>query len=105
MNSHVPNDITRTDNMIARLDLRNLPCASQAVCMYHQEGGRISDESQFGEDPLLGDDAKASIRASAFGDRYPSFDAIFHDLVNSNPSLFKNALLFYIDITYRLSRS
>jgi ribulose-5-phosphate 4-epimerase/fuculose-1-phosphate aldolase len=105
MHSHIPNDVMRTNNKISTLDLRNLPCSSQAVSMYHQEGGRISDEHGFGEDPLQGDDAKASIRAQAFDDRYPSYDAIFHEVVNMNPALFKNALRFYIDVTYRLSRS
>ena len=90
-----------TDNRVARLDMRNLPSASQAVGMYHQEGGRISDETGFGEDPLLGDNAKGSIRTQAFCERYPSYDAIFHELVNSaNPLLFKDALIFYIDVTY-----
>ena len=104
MNSHIPNDVMRTDNRIARLDLRNLPGASQAVSMYHQ-GRRISDETGFGTDPLQGDDAKASIRSQAFSERYPSYDAIFHELVNLNPMLFKNALIFFIDVTYRLSKS
>ena len=103
MGSHIPNDVMHRDNQVTRLDLRHLPSASQAVSMYHQEGGRISDEAQYGEDPLHGDAAKSSIRTQAFGDRYPSFDNIFHELVNSNPSLFKSALLFYIDVTYRLS--
>ena len=71
MNSHIPNDVMRTDSRIARLDLRYLPCASQAVHMYHQDGSRISDETQFGEDPLRGNAAKASIRTQAFVDRYP----------------------------------
>ena len=51
MHSHIPNNVMRTDNRISTLDLRHLPCSSQAVCMYHQERGRISDESGFGEDP------------------------------------------------------
>ena len=59
MHSHIPNNVMRTDNRISTLDLRHLPCSSQAVCMYHQERGRISDESGFGEDPLQGDDAKS----------------------------------------------
>ena len=105
MHSHIPNDVMRTDNKISRIDLRNLPSSSQAVSMYHQEGGRISDESGFGEDPLQGDNAKTSIRAQAFNERYPSYDAIFYEVVNTNPTPFKNALLFYIDVTYRLSKS
>ena len=61
--------------------------------MYHQEGGRILDESGFGEDPLQGDNAKTSVRAQAFNERYPSYDAIFHEVVNMNPTPFKNAIL------------
>ena len=73
--------------------------------MYRQEGGRISDETCFGEDPLQADNAKILIRAEAFGQRYPSFETIFHELVNSSSTLFKGGLTFYIDITYRLSVS
>ena len=60
-----------TDNRVARLDMRKLPSASQAVGMYHQEGGRILNETGFGEDLLVGDITKASIRTQAFCERYP----------------------------------
>ena len=103
MSSHIPNTAMRTCNRITSVDLRNLPSASQAVSMYRQEGGRISDEACFGEDPLQGDNAKISIRAEAFGQRYPSFETIFHEIVNSNSTLFKSGLAFYVDVTYRLS--
>lgn len=52
MHSHIPNDVMRADNGISRFDLRNVPSSSQAICMYPQEGGRIWDESGFGEDPF-----------------------------------------------------
>ena len=64
-------------------------------CMYVSPRRRISDESGFGEDPLQGNNAKISIRAQAFHDRYPSYDAIFHDVVNLNPILFKCSTLLY----------
>ena len=70
-----------TDNRVARLDMRKLSSASQAVGMYHQ-GGRISNETGFGEDLLVGDIKKASIRTQAFCERYPSYDAIFHEFVS-----------------------
>ena len=105
MGSHIPNEIMRRANRISRLDSRYLPIPSQAVSMYHQEGGRLSEESGFGDDPLHGDAVKCSIRSRALHDRHSSFDNIFHELINSNPVPFKNALLFYIDTTFRLSRS
>ena len=105
MGSHIPNKVMRTSNRIARVDIRHLPRSHQAVRMYHEEGGRISDEKYFGKDPILTDSTKSSIRTQAFSERFPSFDVIFQGLLNGNPTLFKNAILFYIDVTYRLSRS
>ena len=105
MGSHIPNDVMQRNSRITRLDLRHLPSSTQAVTMYREEGGRISDETCFGEDPIYSDSTKCSIRMQAFSERFPSFDAIFHELVNGNPALFESALLFYIDVSYRLSRS
>ena len=99
--SHIPNNVMRTDNRISILDLRHFHVHHEL----YVSPRRISDEFGFGEDPLQGNNTKISIRARAFHDRYPSYDAIFHDAVNLNPILFKSALLFYIDVTYRLSRS
>ena len=53
MCSHVPNEVMRTNNRIARVDMRCVPNACQAVRMYHAEGGRISDETYFGEVLIL----------------------------------------------------
>ena len=61
MSSISSNNVMYTDDRVARLDLRNLPSASQAVSSYQREGGRISEESEFGEDPLQGDHAKRSL--------------------------------------------
>ena len=106
MRSHIPIDVFRSNDRVTRLDLRYLPSTLQAVSMYECEtGGRISQETEFGNDPLRGDVSKCSIRSQAFFERHPSFDDIFHNLVNLNSIPFRNALLFYIDITYRLSSS
>ena len=45
MRSHVPNEVMRTSNRIARIDRRHVPSPHHAVRMYHEEGGRISDET------------------------------------------------------------
>ena len=105
MGSHIPNKVMERNSRITRIDQRHLPSSPQAVTMYREEGGRISDETYFGEDPIRSDTTKCSIRMRAFSERFPSFDTIFEELVNGNPSLFENALLFYIDVSYRLSRS
>ena len=104
MASHVPNAVMTRDNRVQRLTV-NLPTPMEAVSMYRRDGGRLSDGASFGEDPLQGDVDKCTIRQQAFTDSFPSFELIFHRLVNSDHSLFTSALKLYIDITYRLSRT
>ena len=105
MPSHVPDVIMRRNNRVKRIMTR-LPGPAEAISMSHGDGGRISDGAQFGHDPLYGDDNKCAIRQQSFTTSYPSFDQIFHNLVNSNSLLFENGLKkCFIDITYRPSRT
>ena len=107
MATHIPNRImaSHLDRLPKLNQLSLLPDTMAAVAMYNQEGGNISDGAQFGYDPLDGDANKTSIRNQAFNGRYPSFEHIFHQLVNSNSTPFKEALKFYLDVTFRLSKS
>ena len=57
------------------------------VCSYHQEGGRLSEESGLGDNPLHGDASTCSIRALALCDRHPSSHSIFHES-NSAPFIY-----------------
>ena len=82
-----------------------LPDPDLAVEMYRNHGGTLTDPAPYGNDPLPADSDKQRICADAFDKRYPSMNTIFHHLVNGNSSLFKEALLFYIDVTRRLSAS
>ena len=104
MPSHIPDVVMWRDNRVQRV-VGTIPSPAEAVCLYQEEGGQISDGASFGEDPLYSDVNKFTIRQQSFSTSYPSFDAIFHQLVNSDASLFTNGLKFYIDITYRLSRT
>ena len=69
--------------------------------MYESSGGRLSDPAHFGSDPLHGE--RWEIRDQAFRRRYPSFSSICHSVVNGDSLPFKQALLFFTDVTTRLS--
>ena len=86
-----------TDNRARQIAPTHLPTPKS---LYSQNGGRISDEREFGRDPLDGDPVKSQMREEAFTERYPDMDTIFHQLVNYNSSPFQQALK---SITYRLS--
>ena len=103
MPSHIPDVVMRRENRVQRV-VGSLPSPAEAIRLY-EEGRQISDEASFGEDPLYGDVNKSTIRQQSFSTSYPSFDPIFHQLVNSDASLFTNGWKFFVDITYRLSRT
>ena len=78
---------------------------AEALERYRQAGGRITDPTYFGTDPLMADNSKLEMREQAFRARFPSFEPVFHTLVNGNGSMFQEGLLFLCDVTYRLSCS
>ena len=96
-----PNEIMERDNRVKVLAPGSLPTADQAVQSYELSGGRLSDPSMFGSDPLHGE--KQEIRNRAFHQKFPSFRLIFSSLVNGDNQPFKQALSFFIDVTRRLS--
>jgi len=101
----VPNQRMLMDNRARKIDNRNLPLSIHAVQMYEDNGGHITEESNFGTDPLAGDPEKITIRDRAFSEKYPSFEPVFHQIVNGNDRLFQAGLKFFIDVTFRLSVS
>lgn len=100
----IPNQRIHIDNRVARIDNRILWSPAEAVDHYRHTGGHITEPASFGIESIL-DNTKIAIRERAFTDLYPSFDQIFHALVNGNSRPFQEGLLFYCDITYRLSHS
>ena len=81
-----------------------VPSKNEAVTAFQAAGGHLTLFSTYGEDPLAADPQKYLMRTQAFESRYPDLSRIFSDLVNGEESLFRSALLFYIDITTRMAR-
>ena len=101
----VPNQRVFLDNRVKAISHLLLWNPAEAAEMYRQGGGHITDPASFGVDPLLDDNSKLLIRSQAFRVRFPSFEPIFHNLVNGDDRMFREGLKFYCDVTYRLSHS
>lgn len=101
----VPNVLMHQDNRIQHITPSVIPPPEQAAQMYRDNVGRLTDPAPFGSDPLAENHEKKIIREASFSSRYPSYEDIFHQLVNGETTHFRRALLFYIDITKRLSSS
>ena len=70
---------------------------------YQLAGGNITLSSNFGVDPLRNQPNLIAIREKSFFERYSNFNNFFYNIVNGNFLLFKEALLFFVDMTIRLS--
>ncbi len=81
-----------------------VPSTEEAVRNYTTAGGRLTDLSLFGEDPLANDSECILQREVVFFRRYPSFDPIFHKIVNGDDTLFRDGLQFFIHITETMSQ-
>lgn len=105
MSRGVPRVLMGRDNRVQRLPPSVLPSVEQAVQLYRNNVGTLTDPTPFGIDPLAENLEKKQIRDRAFSSSYLCYESIFYDLVNGVTEPFRNALLLYIDITKRLSRS
>ena len=101
----IPNQCVFLDNRVKAIHHSLLWNPAEAAEMYWPGGGRITDPASFGVDPLLDDNSKLLICSQAFRDCFPSFEPIFHNLVNGDDRVFRKGLKFYSDVTYRLSHS
>ena len=92
--------IRMRNSRIRTVDERLIPSPSEALQLYRSAGGTITDSHEFGIDPLSS--PKQLMRQKAFNDSF-RLDDVFHTLVNRDDTGFRRAVLFFIDITYRLS--
>ena len=101
----IPNERVLLDNRTKRISLSLLPSAEGIAQQYRNSGGHVTDAIMFGLDPIANNVHKCFIRMSTFTEYYPSFDMIFHQVANGNDVIFQEALIFFIDVTHRLSAS
>lgn len=99
MKRGIPNRLMDFDNRAKKIDPALLPSAPEAVAYYP---GNISEPCGYGVDPLESDTSKQSIRYESFCAVY-SFQLLFSEVSNGYGTTFAQALLFLIDVTYRLS--
>lgn len=104
MKRGIPNVLMRSDSRSKQIDPQLLPSMRAAIEQYSDQGGTISEPCSFGRDPLESSDVKKGIRYQTFCSRY-SFKSLFCDVSSGCGSSYKEALLYFIDITYRLAHS
>ena len=97
-----PNDRMTSNNRVTPVHIDVLPTSSSAMDLYRQSRGTITEDYDFGVDPLKHNQEKKALRQTAFCQRF-QFQTIFNTAVNGDEHLFFQGLLFYINLTHRLS--
>ena len=98
----IPNILMVENNQTKSIDHHLVPEADEAGRLYEENGGRLTVFSNFGQDPLEQREDLKSIRMERFKEQWPSFETIFHSLVNGNKANFRDGLLCFIDLTMQL---
>ena len=65
--------------------------------------GTLTDEHSFGSDPLRDNDDLRNRTDQSFFQKY-SIESLFQDCFHSRTQSLKEAIIFYIDTTFRLSQ-
>jgi len=81
-----------------------IPNSVTAVHQFQSYGGQLTLFSDFGEDPLKDDAQKIAQREAQFRQRFADFAPFFHTVVNGDFNLFRQGLLFFIDLSSRIAR-
>lgn len=98
----VPNRLMDGNNQAKLIDGSLIVESTVAVNQFEGLGGRITSFSPFGEDPLRNNAQLVTQREAEFHERYPDFSNFFYTVVNGDCSLFREGILFIIDVSKRL---
>lgn len=99
----VPNALAAATSLTTPLSLAMIPSTSQALQLHTALGGTVTPEHVFGRDPLQGYVSLQALRERDFRQRYPDMHVLFVGVLHGNPSLFKQALLYFIMLTNHFS--
>ena len=97
----IPNVLQDQHNGTIQMHPTEILPMDEAVGLYRQQGGELTDPHPFGEDPLETDPLLKEQRDYEF--QQHSFDDIFSHIVSGNTVPFQQAIQSYMQITDRLA--
>ena len=99
-----PVEIKSRTSQISQVSADSLPDEGEAKTQYQQYyTGTLTDEHSFGSGPLHDNDDLRNRRDQSFFQKY-NIESLFQDCSHSRTQSLKEAIIFYIDTTFRLSQ-
>ena len=99
----VPNVLASSRNNITSIPRCQISTTDQAIHLFTNNGGHLTPESSFGQDPLQKFPPLQKLRERDFCNRFPSTAHVFENVIHSDGSVFVDYLQFFIELTQRYS--
>ena len=99
----IPNVLASSVRNIVSLQRHNVPNTDQAIELFTNDGGHLTPEHMFGQDPLDGFALLQQLRLRNFQSRHPSVDDIFQNILHSDGAMFVQSIQSFIELTNRLA--
>ena len=94
-----PNILASSTCNVTSIQECNVPTTDQAISSFTNDGGHLTMESVFGQDPLDGYPLLQQLRARDFQSQYPSVEDIFKNILHSDGATFVQSIEFFIELT------
>ena len=100
----IPNVLQIQNNRTTPIVPSDVPTVADAVSAYREQGGRITDPSDFGEDPLICSIALSQQREWEWSARCGmTSEDIYTEVMCGNSQALQEAILKFIEVTMELS--
>ena len=100
----VPNVLQVQNNRTTAISPSDVPSVVDAVSAYREQGGRITDPSDFGQDPLSSDTALSQLREQEWSTRCGvTVEDIYTEVMCGNVQALQDAIIKFIEITVELA--
>lgn len=99
MSGGIPNLLARTSSAIVSLPSQCVPTTTDAVYSFTANGGQLTPEHEFGNDPLRGNPALQNLRQRDFFAQFPDMGSVFENIIHSDGNIFRSCVHHFIDLT------
>jgi hypothetical protein len=101
----IPDRIRRHNNQITCISEEDVPTTDEAISLYRQSGGHLTDQRGAGEDPLKNYPDLWTRRSVIFEKEAPSIEDIVADLNNGNGRLLAQSIMYFLELTMVLKET
>ena len=95
----IPNVLAQESSRVTPLGQGSIPSVDEAILAHENSGGHLTPESCYGLDPIEDYPGLQRLRERDFLHEFPHMNAVFENILHHDRSIFRQAILFFVDLT------